>query len=175
LASPACISEPRPHEPETACCRPAPAAALLLWRFAFWHPAKAFTRLDIGIMYFGYLMIAAQLCVSAVGRLGVSPWVGTVAVHLFTVGVMGTILPAMIVRISKGHTGRIVVFEPADKAALWIMIAGLFARVVLPQLLPAGYMMFLHLAATCWLVAFVILLFRYLPFLFAPRIDGRDH
>jgi uncharacterized protein involved in response to NO len=150
-------------------------AALLLWRFAFWHPAKAFTRLDIGIMYFGYLMIVAQLCVSAVGRLGVSPWVGTVAVHLFTVGVMGTILPAMIVRISKGHTGRIVVFEPADKAALWIMIAGLFARVVLPQLLPAGYMMFLHLAATCWLVAFVILLFRYLPFLLAPRIDGREH
>jgi hypothetical protein len=30
------------------------------------------------------------------------PWVGTVAVHLFTVGVMGTILLAMIVRISKG-------------------------------------------------------------------------
>jgi len=150
-------------------------AALLLWRFMFWHPRQAFTRLDIGIMYFGYLMIVAQLLVSGIGRFADLPWVGTVAVHLFTVGVMGTILPAMIVRISKGHTGRNVVFEPADKAVLWIMIAGLVARVVAPQLHPAGYFMWLHLTATCWLAAFAILLWRYLPFLLAPRADGREH
>lgn len=150
-------------------------AALLLWRFAFWHPRLAFTRLDIGIMYLGYLTIVLQLAVSGIGRLTELPWVGTVVVHLFTAGAMGTILPAMIVRISKGHTGRNVVFEPADKAVLWLMIAGLVARVVAPQFYPAGYMMFLHLAATCWLVAFAILLWRYLPFLLAPRVDGREH
>ena len=150
-------------------------AFLLLERFCYWHPFKAFTRLDIGIMYFGYLMIVAQLIVSGIGRFTELPWVGTVGVHLFTVGVMGTILPAMIVRISKGHTGRDVVFEHVDKAVLWIMIAGLIARVVAPQIHPAGYMMWLHLAATCWLLGFVILLWRYLPFLFAPRVDGKAH
>ena len=150
-------------------------AALLLWRFLFWHPRLAFMRLDVGIMYFGYLMIVAQLLVSGIGRFTDLPWAGTVAVHLFTVGVMGTILPAMIVRISKGHTGRNVVFETADNAVLWIMIAGLVARVVAPQLHPAGYFMWLHLAASCWLAGFAILLWRYLPFLLAPRADGRDH
>ena len=150
-------------------------AFLLLERFCYWHPRKAFSRLDIGIMYFGYLMIVAQLLVSGIGRFAELPWVGTVGVHLFTVGVMGTILPAMIVRISKGHTGRNVVFEPADKAVLWIMIAGLVARVAAPQLHPAGYFMYLHIAATCWLVGFAILLWRYLPFLLKPRADGRDH
>ncbi|NWG31177.1 MAG: NnrS family protein [Rhodocyclaceae bacterium] len=148
-------------------------AALLLWRFAFWHPAKALSRLDIGIMYVGYLLIVAQLVVSGIGRLIELPWVGTVAVHLFTVGVMGLVGPAMIVRISKGHTGRDVVFEPADKAVLWLMIAGFLARVVAPQLHPAGYMMWLALAATGWLVAFAILLWRILPMLVAPRVDGR--
>ena len=150
-------------------------ALLLIERFCYWHPRKAFTRLDIGIMYFGYLMIVAQLLVSGIGRFTELPWVGTVAVHLLTVGVMGTILPAMIVRISKGHTGRNVVFEPADKAVLWIMLAGLVARVVAPQLYPAGYTRFLQLAATCWLAGFAILLWRYLPFLLAPRADGRKH
>lgn len=150
-------------------------AAVLLWRFAFWHPRQALTRIDVGIMYLGYLFIVAQLVVSGIGRFADLPWVGTVSVHLFTVGVMGLILPAMIVRISKGHTGRNVVFEPADKAVLWIMIAGLVARVVAPQLYPAGYMMFLHLAATCWLVAFGLLLWRYVPFLLAPRADGKAH
>ena len=33
-------------------------------------------------------------------------WVGSVSVHLFTLGAMGLIVPAMIVRISRGHTGR---------------------------------------------------------------------
>lgn len=146
-------------------------AALLLWRLAFWHPRRALSRLDVGIMYLGYLLIVAQLAVSGIGRFAELPWVGTVSVHLFTVGAMGLILPAMIVRIAQGHTGRTVAFARADKAVLWIMIAGFGARVVAPQFYPAGYLMFLHLAATCWLVAFAILLWRYVPFLVAPRMN----
>jgi len=150
-------------------------ALLLIYRFLRWHPRRAFSRLDIGIMYFGYLCIVAQLLVSAAGAFVDLPWVGTVGVHLFTVGTMGAIVPAMIVRISNGHTGRPVVFAPLDKAALWIMIAAFVARVVMPQLHPAGYAMWLHLTATCWLVAFGLLLWRYAPVLLAPRVDGREH
>lgn len=150
-------------------------AALLLWRFAFWHPHKALFRLDVGIMYLGYLAIVAQLVVDGIGRFVELPWVGTVGVHLFTVGAMGLIVPAMVVRISKGHTGRAVVFDRLDKVALWIMIGGFVARIVAPQLYPTGYMMWLHLTATSWLVAFGLLLWRYVPFLIAPRVDGKEH
>lgn len=150
-------------------------ALLLIVRFAGWKPWLAFSRLDVGIMYLGYLMIVAQLLVDAAGRFVELPWVGSVAAHLFTVGVLGTIMPAMIVRIAKGHTGREVVFEPADKLVLWIMIAGLAARVVAPQLHPGGYAMWLHLAAGCWLAAFLVLCWRYTPFLLAPRVDGKEH
>jgi uncharacterized protein involved in response to NO len=150
-------------------------AVLLIWRFVHWHPRKALTRLDIGIMYLGYLFIVTQLVVAGIGRFTELPWVGTVSVHLFAAGVMGLILPAMIVRISKGHTGREVVFDATDRATLWIMIAGLAVRVFLPQFHPAGYTMFLHLAATCWLLAFGLLAWRYVPFLLAPRADGREH
>jgi uncharacterized protein involved in response to NO len=150
-------------------------ALLLLYRFIHWYPHKAFTRLDVGIMYLGYLFIVLQLLLDGVGRFVELPWVGTVSVHLFTVGVMGLIVPGMIVRIANGHTGREVVFGRLDRAVLWIMIAGLVVRVVAPQIHPAGYMMWLHLAATCWFVGFAVLLWRYLPFLWAPRIDGREH
>ncbi|MDP2170455.1 MAG: NnrS family protein [Rhodocyclaceae bacterium] len=150
-------------------------ALLLLTRFAGWFPRKAFTRIDIGIMYLGYLAIVAQLVISAVGRFADLPWIGSVSVHVFAVGVMGLILPAMIVRIAKGHTGRNVLFERADKLVLWIMLGGFIARVIAPQLYPAGYTMWLHLASTCWLSAFSLLLWRYLPILIAPRVDGRAH
>jgi uncharacterized protein involved in response to NO len=38
---------------------------------------------------------------------------------VFTLGAMGLIIPAMLIRISKGHTGRKVVFDRVDKLALW--------------------------------------------------------
>lgn len=150
-------------------------ALLLLGRLAFWHPLKAFTRLDIGIMFLGYLAIAGQLLIDALPPPGNTGWVGTVSVHLFTFGAMGLVIPAMIVRIANGHTGRKVVFTRYDKAVLWIMILALGLRVLGPQLAPAAYLRWLDLAATCWLLAFGLLGWRYIPRLFQARIDGKEH
>jgi len=150
-------------------------ALLLLGRLAFWHPLKAFTRLDIGIMYVGYLAIVGQLLIDALPPPGSTGWVGTVSVHLFTFGAMGLVIPAMIVRIANGHTGRKVVFTRYDKAVLWIMILALSLRLVGPQFAPGAYLRWLDLAATCWLLAFGLLGGRYIPRLFQARIDGKEH
>ncbi len=150
-------------------------ALLLLGRLAFWHPLKAFTRLDIGIMYIGYLAIVGQLLIDALPPPGSTGWVGTVSVHLFTFGAMGLVIPAMIVRIANGHTGRKVVFTRYDKAVLWIMILALSLRLVGPQFAPGAYLRWLDLAATCWLLAFGLLGGRYIPRLFQARIDGKEH
>jgi uncharacterized protein involved in response to NO len=102
-------------------------------------------------------------------------WVGSVSIHLFTFGAMGLIVPAMIVRISKGHTGRKVAFDRVDKAVLWLMIAALALRVrraaAGARRLPGvGEPRRRRLVA-----AFAILAWRVIPFLLAPRVDGRDH
>ena len=150
-------------------------ASLLLGRLLFWHPLRAMTRLDIGVMYLGYLLLTAQLAVSGLGRFVELPWLGSVTVHLFALGTLGLILPAMIVRISKGHTGRPVVFECFDKAVLWLLIFGLVARVLAPQWVPQRYTLWLHLASFCWLLAFGVLVWRYAPFWLRPRVDGKVH
>ncbi len=150
-------------------------ALLLLGRLAFWYPLKAFTRLDIGIMFLGYLAIAGQLLIDALPPPGSTGWVGTVSVHLFTFGAMGLVIPAMIIRIANGHTGRKVVFTRYDKTVLWIMILALGLRLVGPQLVPGAYLRWLDLAATCWLLAFGLLGWRTIPRLFQARIDGKEH
>ena len=150
-------------------------AALLLGRFVFWHPRKGFSRLDIGIMYLGYLAIVGQLLIDALPPPGSTGWVGTVSVHLFTFGAMGLVIPAMIIRIANGHTGRKVVFGRLEKTVLWIMIAAFFLRLVGQQLMPGAYLRWLDLAATCWFAAFGLLAWRYIPQLAQPRIDGREH
>jgi len=150
-------------------------ALLLAGRFAFWKPQLALRRLDIGIMYLGYLAIVAQLLIESARAFAPLAWVGSLSVHVFTFGSMGLIIPAMIIRIANGHTGRKVNFDARDKLVLWIMIVGFVCRVVAPQFDPAGYLRWIELAAACWFAAFSLLAWRYIPYLMAPRVDGKVH
>ncbi len=150
-------------------------ASLLLVRFTRWEPGLAMTRIDLAVMYLGYLAIALQLLVELAGLVGAHMWTGSVSIHLFTFGVMGLIIPPMLVRISKGHTGRKVAFDAGDKLLIWIMLVALVVRVVLPQLAPGAYTAWVHLAASCWCLCFAILGGRMLPRLVSPRIDGKEH
>ena len=172
-----------PGQPAFGALLPAPVltglelvlALLLLGRLAFWHPLKAFTRLELGIMILGYLAITAQLLIDALPPPGSLGWVGTVSVHAFTFGAMGLVIPAMMIRIANGHTGRKVIFGSFEKTVLWIMITAFFLRLVGPQFLPDAYLRWLDLAATCWFVAFGLLAWRFIPQLAQARIDGREH
>ncbi|MBK7956047.1 MAG: NnrS family protein [Candidatus Accumulibacter sp.] len=150
-------------------------ALLLSVRFVFWKPQLALRRLDIGILYLGYLAIVAQLLLQFVEQLGEARWLGSLSTHVFTFGAMGLIIPAMLIRIANGHTGRKVVFDRLDKSVLWIMIAGFVIRIVLPQIDPAGYLRWISLAAACWFACFSILGWRYIPYLLQPRVDGKEH
>ena len=150
-------------------------AFLLTARFIFWKPQLAMRRLDIGIMYLGYIAIVVQLLIGGTDRFVQHEWIGSVSMHVFSFGVMGLIIPAMLIRISKGHTGRKAGFDRLDKAALWIMMLGFVSRIVAPQLYPAGYLFWIGLAALCWFACFSLLGWRYIPYLMQPRVDGREH
>jgi len=150
-------------------------AVLLVARLLFWRPHLALGRLDLGVMVLGYLAIAAQLVVLFLNQRFHTAWVGTVAMHTFAFGVMGLIIPAMLVRICNGHTGRKLVFATPDRLALWAMMLGFGLRIVAPQLAPAGYLYWLWGAAACWFTCFVLLSWRYIPLLAQPRIDGKEH
>ncbi len=150
-------------------------AVLAGGRFLFWKPQLALTRLDIGIMHGGYLALVLQLLLEGLDGLMHPAWVGTVSVHVFTLGAMGLIVPSLLMRIAKGHTGRKVLFDAGDRLVLKIMIAGLVLRVLGPQLWPAPYLVWLTFTAACWAVAFGILAWRYIPFLLRPRVDGKEH
>ena len=150
-------------------------ALLLAARLLYWKPQLALRRLDLGIMYLGYAAIVLQLVAEFLGQIAPPAWVGAVSTHVFGLGVMGLIIPAMLIRIAKGHTGRKVVFEPIDKGVLWVMIAGFVLRVVAPQFYPQAYALWLVLAACGWLAGFGILAWRLTPMLLQARVDGKEH
>ncbi len=150
-------------------------AVLLSFRFAFWKPHLAMRRIDIGVMYLGYLFIVTQLLMLAARQFVEPELIGGVVTHVFTFGVMGLIIPGMLIRISKGHTGRKVSFDVGDKAVLWMMILAFVSRLIAPQFFPANYLHWVTLAAIAWSSAFAILGWRYIPYLMQPRVDGKEH
>lgn len=149
-------------------------ALLLMLRWLLWHPFKALRRIDVGVMYLGYLAIIVNLVLQ-----GLLPFyealTSSIAVHVFTLGAIGLIAPGMIVRISNGHTGRKVLFQAPDKLAIYLMLGALIARVLLPAVAPDNYLPWLTVSALCWLLAFGIIGIRYTPMLLKPRVDGRVH
>lgn len=150
-------------------------AALVLGRFAFWSPHRALTKLDLGVMYGGGAALAAQLLVDGIGVLAPRSWSFGLPVHLFTFGTMGLIIPAMMIRVSKGHTGRPVVFDFFDKSALWLMMVAFLARVVAPPLFPEDYRTWTWVAAGSWALCFSVVVVRIGPLVLRPRVDGKEH
>jgi uncharacterized protein involved in response to NO len=126
-------------------------------------------------MYLGYLAIIGQLLIECLRLTGHLNWSASQSIHVFTFGAMGLIIPAMQVRISKGHTGRKVIFEKLDKLALVFMLIGFVFRVIAPRITSISYTLWISLAALCWFVCFLILAWRYIPILMKPRIDGREY
>jgi len=150
-------------------------ALLLTGRLLFWKPQLAMQRLDIGIMYLGYIAIVVQLAIDFLNQIAHPVWIGSVSVHVFSFGVMGLIIPAMVIRIAKGHTGRQVVFDGTDKILLRVMMLAFVFRIIAPQIYPAAYSQWMTFAAACWFTCFATLAWRYFPFLLQQRIDGREH
>ncbi|MEW6434670.1 MAG: NnrS family protein [Myxococcota bacterium] len=150
-------------------------AALVAGRLVAWRGLRALARVEVGVMVVGAGCLAAQLVLEAQAAVAPRAWTGALAVHVFTFGVMGLIIPAMMTRIARGHTGRPVAFDAVDRAALGVMAVGLVARVVVPQLAPALYQPCLWLAGSAFALTFAVVGVRSAPLLWRPRVDGKEH
>ena len=150
-------------------------AVLLAVRLVYWQPRLALRRLDIAIMYLGYLAVVVQLLIESYRLTGHFSELASWSIHVFTLGAMGLIIPAMLIRISKGHTGRKVNFDSLDKSALYLMMLAFVLRICAPLIAPAGYALWIALAAACWFACFALMVARYLPMLMRARVDGKEH
>ena len=150
-------------------------ACLLAGRLIYWKPQLTIQRIDIGIMYLGYMALILQLLIEFIRQIIYPEWAVSVSIHVFTFGVMGLIIPGMLIRITKGHTGRKVIFDTPDKFVIWVMMLAFLLRIIAPLFYPAGYTFWIALAASCWFMCFALLAGRYISFLFLPRIDGKEH
>jgi uncharacterized protein involved in response to NO len=94
------------------------------------------------------------------------------AIHIVTIGTIGTMIIAMMSRVSLGHTGRALQINGWVSCSFISLLAATLARFLMPTLnwTMSGYI----LAASCWVVGFSIFVFYYTPILLTARPDGRS-
>src|SRR5262249_31337844 len=93
--------------------------------------------------------------------------------HALTIGVLATMIMAVMTRASLGHTGRALVVDPTISLAYLPLLAAGLGRVFGLSVLGLAYPFFIVISACCWTAAFGIFLVVYAPILWSARADGK--
>jgi uncharacterized protein involved in response to NO len=145
------------------------AALVNLWRLARWRGWATAAEPLLAILHAGYAWIVMGAALLGAGLLSnLVP--EAAAIHAFTAGAIGTMVLAVMTRVSRGHTGRPL---HSDRTTSLIYAAVTFAGVtrVAAALWTAFSMPLLGSSALLWVASFLLFAAAYGPMLVSPRID----
>ena len=92
--------------------------------------------------------------------------------HALGVGVIGTMILAVMTRVSVGHTGRTLTLLPwAVGIYISISVAAIVRILVVFGLF--DFRVGISVSAVAWVAAFGLFMVIYTPILMKPRVDGR--
>lgn len=146
------------------------AAALMLLRSLLWRPWLTWRVPLLWILHAGHFWIPAGLALLACAQVGWLP--RSAALHAFGIGATGGLIIGMITRTALGHTGRMLQAGMIETVAYLSVMAAALVRVVTVAAFPSAPTGGIHLAATLWVLAFGLYVYRYAPFLVRSRRDG---
>jgi uncharacterized protein involved in response to NO len=117
-----------------------------------------------------FIVLGFALLALHYAGLGLS---ASTALHALTAGAMGSLILAMIARVSLGHTGRPLTPASIMRYAFLLVAAAGVTRILAgthPELLTnRGYMV----SAILWVTAYSSFVFVYSSILTSPRPDGK--
>ena len=145
---------------------------VLSLRLIAWYQAGIRTHPLLWILFAGYgSMVLGFLLKGLSVFLDIYPFL---SLHAFAYGGVGLTTLGMMARVAWGHTGHDV--RQPDPRVLWsfsILFIGFLFRVLVPLLLPQEYRVWIVLSQLCWISAFLIFLWIYVPVLLRPRATDK--
>jgi len=148
----------------------AAAAIAQAARWIGWDTRRTLRTPIVAILHVAYVFLPLGFAMLAAAALG---WGDrSTALHALTAGAIGGAIVAMITRTALGHTGRQLRVGRAETFAYAAVVLAALVRVAGPMLLPRA--VWISAASVLWVAAFAAYLWRYTPWLLAPRVDGRE-
>ncbi len=146
-------------------------AAVNLWRLLRWRGSATVAEPLLLVLHFGYawLVLGTALLGLAMLDHAMPP---SAAIHALTAGGIGTMTLAVMTRVARGHTGRVLSADRATSLIYILVTVAAIARVTAAFV--AGWTMpFLIGSAGLWIAAFLGFVLCYGPMLLLRRCDPR--
>ncbi len=133
---------------------------------------RLLAMLHLGFVWLGiaFALYAWNQAVSLLDAPAAS--IGLAPLHALTMGFFGTVLLAMVTRVTAGHGGRTLAADRPTWVLFWVLQIAVLARVLVDAA-PAQSVWLTPAAIALWCVVFVTWAARSLPIYLKPRIDGR--
>lgn len=142
-------------------------AALNLWRLLRWRGAATSAEPLLFILHIGYAWLVLGVVLLGLTSVGANLPPGA-AIHALTAGAIGTMILAVMTRVSRGHTGRELSSDRVTSLLYVLVTAGAIARVA--AAFSVDWMMTLLVAASVlWIAAFGGFVLSYGPMLLRRR------
>jgi uncharacterized protein involved in response to NO len=148
------------------------AAVIQAVRLLQWRGLATLRNPIVWVLHLGYVWLPVGLALKAGALLGQFA-VTAFWLHALTIGVLATMVLAVMTRAALGHTGRPLVVEPAIALGYVLLLAAALVRVFGLSILQLPYPAVILLSATCWVAAFGVFSYVYVPILWLPRADGK--
>ena len=151
------------------------AAILLVAHIIRVFPWFSKPVLDIPILwvlYAGYLWLIIGFIMKVL--VGLDLVVNNLAIHAWTVGLVGITTYGMMARVSLGHTGREMVPPKLAVIGFYLLFLAAVIRVILPLISMGQYVLWIELSVFFWVIAFALFAIAYTRVLTSPRVDGRE-
>ena len=145
------------------------AAASHAVRLAYWQPGVTRNNPLLWMMPVAYSWLPIALLLRGLSGLG-SVFPGS-WIHALTAGALTSLMVAMMMRSTLGHTGRKLEASRADVIVFLLLQLAVILRVLAGVV--ADYRTMTIVAGMVWIVAFAGFFVRYAPMLLKARVDGK--
>jgi uncharacterized protein involved in response to NO len=146
------------------------AAASHAIRLALWDPVKTLHNPLLWMMPVAYSWMPIAFLLRALAVTNVvaaGAWI-----HAMTMGAVSSLMLAMMMRSSLGHTGRQLTASKVDMAAFLLLQLAAIVRVFASVVAGETYQQWIVASGLIWALAFLVFALRYVPMLSRPRVSG---
>lgn len=151
-----------------------PMAALTGWLLWQWYPRHQSMPALLRVLFvaFAWLPVAFALfaCQSLWLAISGEFLLGRAPTHALFIGYFGSLLVAMVTRVTQGHSGRLLELGPVAGFA-FLLLQGVAVVRIIAELRPDP-LSWQAVAAAGWLLAFTPWVLRSAWTYLTPRIDG---